>query len=449
MQINVSYPTLPKVPSSHASLVMDHFGLTFDTAEHVVARDLHLPIEPGQIVAFTGPSGSGKSSLLRTAAAELDGVINAATIELPDTLVCDALGLPFEKAVELLSLVGLSEPRLMLRTPAELSDGQRFRFRIAAAFAQKPQWIVIDEFTATLDRTLAKVIAFNVRRLSEKQGIGFLVATTHEDIAEDLTPDLHVRCDLDGEPVISTNLETNSELIAATASRHSRPSIHEGDRTRAPRGAGCSKRISFADRCVITTGSRLDWPYFTRWHYRSHNLGSVRFVTVLWHDDRPIGICVFASPPLSLAQRNRFFRRKSRWSRLGLRVLNRQLVHLSRVVLHPTYRGAGLAAAFVRQSCEAVPFPWVETLAAMGNINPLFERAGFTRVGSSTTTNSDRRRHSAIYGSPTKRHGPASKQKRLLSQESHIKSRFAAPVYYVFDNRSEFERRRSAGRTAE
>jgi len=449
MLLNVKYPTLPKVPSSHASLVMDHFGLSFDTAEHVVARDLELPIEPGQIVAFTGPSGSGNSSLLRAAAAELESVVDAAAIELPDALVCDAFGLPFEVTMELLSLVGLSEPRLMLRTPAELSDGQRFRFRIAAAVAQQPRWIVIDEFTATLDRTLAKVIAFNIRRLSAKREIGFLIATTHEDVTEDIAPDLHVRCDLDGEPAIRTNSETNSELIAATASRQPRPSIDEGDRTRVPGKEAYLKRISFADRCKITTGSRLDWPYFARWHYRSHNLGSVRFVTVLWHDDRPIGICVFTSPPLSLAQRNRFFRRRSRWSRLGLRVLNRQLVHLSRVVLHPTYRGAGLAAQFVRDSCEAVPFPWVETLAAMGQINPLFERAGFTRVGSSAPGSSDRFRHSAIYGSPTKSHGEASKSKRLLSEESHAKSRFGCPVYYVFDNRIAFERRRSGDDKAE
>jgi energy-coupling factor transporter ATP-binding protein EcfA2 len=87
----------------------------------------------------------------------------------------------------------------MLRTPAELSDGQRYRFRMALGVAAKPEWLVADEFTATLDRTLAKVVAHNVRRISDRTGIGFLLATTHEDVAADLAPDVHVRCRTDGE----------------------------------------------------------------------------------------------------------------------------------------------------------------------------------------------------------------------------------------------------------
>ena len=94
----------------------------------------------------------------------------------------------------------------MLRTPAELSDGQRYRFRLALALSQRPQWVVADEFTATLDRTLAKVIAFNIRRLANRTGVGFLLATTHEDVAADLAPDVRVRCRLDGEVRVETQV---------------------------------------------------------------------------------------------------------------------------------------------------------------------------------------------------------------------------------------------------
>ena len=66
------------------------------------------------------------------------------------------------------------------------------------------------------------------------------------------------------------------------------------------------------------------------------------------------------------------------------------------MVLHPTYRGAGVAAGFVRAACERCPADWVESLAAMGHANPFFERAGFAKVGA---------------------------------------SRPGGPVYYVFDNR--------------
>lgn len=162
-------------------------------------------------------------------------------------------------------------------------------------------------------------------------------------------------------------------------------------------------------------------------------------MTLLWDGSEPIGICVFGSPALSLRPRNRYFGLSGRWSRTQLQALNRQLVTLSRVVLHPTYRGAGMAAAFIRQSCRACPWPWIEALAQMGHMHPFFEKAGFVRAGSCRAT---KRRsiegHSAIYGGGGGRHGRG----RQVTQETHEKSRYAEPVYYVFDNRG---REKAAG----
>jgi hypothetical protein len=170
---------------------------------------------------------------------------------------------------------------------------------------------------------------------------------------------------------------------------------------------------------------------------------------VLWHAEEPIGICVFTTPAIALAARSRYFGLTGRWSRVKLAALNRQLVTLSRVVLHPTYRGAGIAAAFIRASCRSCEWPWIETLAEMGHLNPFFERAGFVRVkkvsrsekvsrslGSDRDTGDrdtgrSRLRHSAIYGGRRDRQG----RRTLVSRETHEKSRHAQPVYYVFDNR--------------
>ncbi len=154
-------------------------------------------------------------------------------------------------------------------------------------------------------------------------------------------------------------------------------------------------------------------------------------MTLLWHSEKPIGICVFTVPPISLQARNRYFGRSGKWTRVSLQVLNRQLVMLSRVVLHPTYRGAGVAAPFIRRSCETCSWPWVETLTEMGHMNPFFERSGFTRVGISRTKSSTREDHSAIYGGRRNKHG----KPQLISKETHRKSRYAQPVYYIFDNR--------------
>jgi len=150
----------------------------------------------------------------------------------------------------------------------------------------------------------------------------------------------------------------------------------------------------------------------------------VRRIVLLWHGREPVGIVIFSAPAASLTLRSRFFGLSNPRSAEHLRALNRQLWLLSRVVLHPTYRGAGIAAAFVRRACETCPVPWIETLTAMGRINPFFDRAGFTRVGVIRKDPRSKRKDHGAYSSH-----------HALSEESRAKSRFSEPVYYVFDNR--------------
>lgn len=230
MKLNVSYDFLPKHSGTQAAVVMDHFGIGFETGQHVIANDLELPVEPGDVVCFTGPSGSGKSSLMRAAAELLTGVLNIDSLELGDKILVDTLPTPVEESMRLLSACGLGEAQLMLRTPAELSDGQRYRFRLALGLSRQPQWLLADEFTATLDRTLAKVVAFNIRRTSSRSGTGFLLATTHEDILSDLQPSLHVRCGLDGQTEWSRG-EVKKKVSASPTACVSRPAVDATGRT--------------------------------------------------------------------------------------------------------------------------------------------------------------------------------------------------------------------------
>lgn len=216
--ITIRYSFRPKTRSLATGQVVDLFGLTDAEAAHVVAENVTLDIRPGDLVLFTGPSGSGKSSLLRAASERL-GAIDVQSLALPEKPLVDALDGPIERRLQDLAACGLSEARLMLRTPAELSDGQRYRFRLAYALAQagRGDFLLADEFAALLDRTLAKVVAFNVRKRCSRTGVGFLLATAHDDLSNDLNPNLHVRMLGDGAISVERRDVKKKRLVSHTS----------------------------------------------------------------------------------------------------------------------------------------------------------------------------------------------------------------------------------------
>src|SRR5512139_597009 len=190
---NISYETHTKI-TPRSLVVAEAFGLGIDEAQKFKVLDAELKIGPQDIVYITGDSGSGKSVLLRAIRADLgEEAIDLSEVAVdPDKPLIETVGITVEKGLELLSKVGLNDAFLFLRTYSQLSDGQKYRYRIAKLIESGKQWWLMDEFAACLDRDTAKIISFNLQKIARSCGKAVIVATTHSDLNEDLSPSVFV-----------------------------------------------------------------------------------------------------------------------------------------------------------------------------------------------------------------------------------------------------------------
>lgn len=170
------------------------FGLTTDRlTKRCIINNCRLEINDGDIVYITGPSGAGKSVLLK----ELEKVIpasdrvNLARIKLTkEKTLIDCIDADLLTSLRMLSTAGLNDVFCILNQPANLSEGQKYRFRLAMAMAAKKKFIFADEFCSELDRITAAVISYNIHKFAKRTGTTFILASSHDDILLDLSPDV-------------------------------------------------------------------------------------------------------------------------------------------------------------------------------------------------------------------------------------------------------------------
>jgi len=154
-----------------------------------------LNIKPGQICCITGGSGAGKTVLLNALYEQIQPARRIRLDRIPlsrDKALIDCMDDSVWNAVRTLSRAGFSDMFAMLKTPALLSTGQQWRYRLAQAIASGRQWIFADNFTAVQDRITAGVMAHHLRKSTARSDRIFVLATCHEDMLIDLQPDVIV-----------------------------------------------------------------------------------------------------------------------------------------------------------------------------------------------------------------------------------------------------------------
>lgn len=192
-------------------------GLHKSFGEQMVLDGIDLEVKPGEIFVIMGPSGSGKSVLLKHMigletpdAGEI--LINGERIDSPEVCAKYRMALVFQSGALLNSLtvgenVGLylAEHRLkspdeiekivsekladvglkdvLDKMPAELSGGMKKRVAIARALVIDPQMILYDEPTSELDPVSSVIVGNEILNLKRRIHVTSLVVSHDRDLA--------------------------------------------------------------------------------------------------------------------------------------------------------------------------------------------------------------------------------------------------------------------------
>ncbi|MFL6209806.1 MAG: GNAT family N-acetyltransferase [Pyrinomonadaceae bacterium] len=194
--VSVSYITHSR-RTLRAAEVKKVFGVDGTQMSSPVLNKFTLSIQPGDVVLTTGASGSGKSTLLKlltlsdsrlSGITKISGIVHRPSQKEIGVLSSDwssrlplvnQIGGSLEESIAILNSVGLAEAHLYLKTPKQISEGQRYRFSIARlCYARKPVWIA-DEFASTLDPYTAAVVAKGLRKQAARAGATLIVAAPH------------------------------------------------------------------------------------------------------------------------------------------------------------------------------------------------------------------------------------------------------------------------------
>ena len=147
----------------------------------------HLPLDDQawNIGLIVGPSGAGKTTVAR----HLFGELLQTPVWDDGPLVDGFPEMGIKEITGLLSSVGLGSIPAWLRPYETLSTGERFRADVARTLAEHPDLAVVDEWTSTVDRQVAKVTSAAAAKTVRRSGQRLVAVTCHYDIIDWLQPD--------------------------------------------------------------------------------------------------------------------------------------------------------------------------------------------------------------------------------------------------------------------
>ncbi len=177
-----------------------------DFKETVALKNVTFNVEEGEIFGFLGPSGAGKTTIIKLLTSQLiqtsgeikvfgkdvyaskkdifknigvlsdnSGIYERLSVKDNLMLYADIYGVPKKNVEEILDTIGMSES--IKKQAKKLSKGMKQRLMIARAVLHKPKLLFLDEPTSSLDPGTALEIHRLLRKLNEDGTTIFL--TTH------------------------------------------------------------------------------------------------------------------------------------------------------------------------------------------------------------------------------------------------------------------------------
>jgi len=206
-------------PSADVLVRVDRLALHFDNGKTRALEGIDVHVAEGEFVAVVGPSGCGKSSLLhligmlerptageiyfRSASYSMVGsrslfrrrhfgfvfqsfhllpTLSALENVLLPTVGCAGPARTYrERARQLLARLGLED--MVNRLPGHMSGGERQRVAIARALINRPEVILADEPTGSLDSRNAAQVLDLIDEIRSEQGLTVILVTHDPDVS--------------------------------------------------------------------------------------------------------------------------------------------------------------------------------------------------------------------------------------------------------------------------
>lgn len=307
-------------PDLFTSNIAECFGLVCGYTKKIC--NIKIP-QDFSIIYITGDSGSGKSTILK----ELNRDYKEEEIPY-DKPLSHWIGDTQEdeiKAIDLLSLCGLSDATMFISKYEYLSDSEQARARMFLELKSDKDTIVIDEFLSTLDRKTAKPLAYCFQKAVRKLGKKLIVATSHNDLRDYLKPDI----------IITGTSYPSNFTVEHIPYNNKNPFIDK-------------IRIEYVDKEAYRN-CRLG-----ELHYKGKYTGGTKEFLFCYYENEVIG-CLVSIYNMSTGGRR-----------------------IARVVVHPSYRSIGIGKAIIQKYIN--DYPDTDVVAAMALYNKVFEKAGMKRT---------------------------------------------------------------------